>query len=381
MTARLRVGIVVPGWSGPGEEAVLPALQALLWQLAADHDLRVVALRHPPIGHGYTDRGGVTVLPLGHGRWGGPLGRGAVLGSGVRALLRLHQAEPFDALHAFWADEPALVAVTAGRLLGRRVAVSVMGGELAAHADIGYGAALGMGGRLTVAGGLRGADVVTVGSSWLFATVAARFPDIPILRLPLGVDLGRFTPADGRVVGPPRVLFVGSLQTVKDPVLLLRAFARVRTPGAELVIVGDGPLRPGLERLAAVLGIEARTRFLGRVPRDRLPAEYAAAGVLAITSRHEAQSMVAVEAAACGVPVVGTGVGVVPELAVAGGAIVAQGEPAAFAAALDAALAPATGARLGAAARACAVHAWDMRWAAVRLSSVWRDLARKPDAR
>jgi glycosyltransferase involved in cell wall biosynthesis len=222
--------------------------------------------------------------------------------------------------------------------------------------------------------------VVTTGSSWLYAAVATRAPDVPLLRLPLGVDVGRFVPAvqprgDGR-----RVLFVGSLGAVKDPVLLLRSFARVRTPDVELRIIGDGPLRPGLERLAAELGIEARTRFLGAVPRDQLPAEYAAADVLAITSRHEAQSMVAVEAAACGVAVVGTRVGVVPELAAAGGALVVPDRaPVTFAAALDAALDPATRARLGAAARACAAHTWDARQTASRLSCLWHDLAREPD--
>ena len=382
MRARLRIGIVVPGWSGPREEAVLPALQALLWDLAASHDLRLVSLRHPPIHHGYADRGGIPVTPLGHGVRAGPFGRLAVIASGVQALRRLHHEAPLDLVHAFWADEPGLVAVTAGRVLGRRVAVSVMGGELAAHAEIGYGAALGTGGRLAVAGALGGADVVTAGSSWLYATVAARVPGVSILRLPLGVDLARFVPMVVPAGRPPRVLFVGSLQAVKDPVLVLRAFARVRTPGAELVIAGDGPLRPGLERLATELGVMTRTRFLGMVPRDRLPAQYTTADVLCVPSWHEAQSMVAVEAAACGIPVVGVGVGVVPELALAGGAIVVPArDPASVGAALDAALDPLIGPRLGAAARAYASHTWDAQQSAERLSSLWHALSRRASGR
>jgi glycosyltransferase involved in cell wall biosynthesis len=115
---------------------------------------------------------------------------------------------------------------------------------------------------------------------------------------------------------------VGSLTPVKDHATLLDALARV--PDAELHLVGDGPLRSALSRKAAELGLSARVTFHGSVPHDRLPEHYRAADLLVVSSRYESQAMVALEAAACGCPVVGTAVGVLPELP--GAAVVPVGD-------------------------------------------------------
>jgi glycosyltransferase involved in cell wall biosynthesis len=78
--------------------------------------------------------------------------------------------------------------------------------------------------------------------------------------------------------------------------------------------VGDGPLRPELEALAGRLGVFSYVTLHGAVAHDRLPAYYRAADVAVLSSRFESQSMVALEAAACGRATVGTAVGVLPEL-------------------------------------------------------------------
>ena len=380
IAGRLRVGVVVPGWSGPGADVAMPALQDLLWRVARDVEVRLVAVRHPRLRMPYRDAGGLAVVPLGFGTRAGLVGRAVVGTTGLRTLRHLHHDRPFDLLHGFWADEPGAIAVAAAGTLGLPVAVSLMGGELVALSAIGYGAALGRGGRWGASIALREADVVTVGSRWLERDLMSRRPDVAVRWMPLGVDLTRFAPGLSgavRMDRSPVVLSVGSLTEVKDPVLLLRAFARVRTADARLVVAGDGPMRAGLERLATNLGILARVQFLGAIPRVALPDVYRGADVLAVTSLHEAQSMVAVEAAASGLPVVGTSVGVLPELAAAGGGLVMAGrEPAAIAEGLDAALKAATHDRLGAGARAYAAASWDLDAAAGRLADTWHDLAK-----
>lgn len=379
---RLSVGVVVPGWSGPNGDAALPALQDLLWAAAHDHDLRIVAVRHPAVREPYRDAAGIPVTPLGLGVRGGPLGRAAVIAAGVTALRRLHRTSPFDVLHGFWADEPGMVATLAGRALGRRVIVSVMGGELVELPEIGYGALLGRGGRIATGTALRGAHLVTTGSAALDRAVAAVAPAVPLRMLPLGVDLGRFAPGTAGIVAevPPRLVFAGSLTPVKDPVLLLRSFARVDVPGVTLEIVGDGPMRGDLERLAAVLGVADRVRFQGAVPRERMADILRGAAALVVTSHHEAQSMVAVEAAACGVPVAGTPVGVVPELVRAGAAAVAAGRrPSAVAAAIADVLDQSRWSLRATAARMHAAQAWDERLAVQRLVRAWHELIAIPD--
>jgi glycosyltransferase involved in cell wall biosynthesis len=104
----------------------------------------------------------------------------------------------------------------------------------------------------------------------------------------------------------PIVLFIGRLNPLKGPDLLVEAFARVapRFPVPRLVVVGpDEGMGRALAALAARLGIADRVRFSGGIDRDRAPAAYRAAALLVVPSRSEAMSLVAIEAGAVGTPV------------------------------------------------------------------------------
>jgi glycosyltransferase involved in cell wall biosynthesis len=90
-----------------------------------------------------------------------------------------------------------------------------------------------------------------------------------------------------------------------------------RLPGVRLVLAGAGPLLPALQARAAGLGIDDRVHFAGQVDHDALPDLLRSASIYVQTSRHEAQGMALLEAAACGLPVVGTPVGVLPEVGLA----------------------------------------------------------------
>ncbi|MCZ8375669.1 MAG: glycosyltransferase [Beijerinckiaceae bacterium] len=137
---------------------------------------------------------------------------------------------------------------------------------------------------------------------------------------------------------PPRILFVGRMHPDKDLPTLLRAFAKVSTPGAMLELVGDGPVRPELERLSAALGIADRLSFAGYL-KDPADA-YRRSRVLALTSRLESFGNVVAEALAHGLPVVSTAAAGPAEILGHGefGALVPIGDHEAMARALDAAL-------------------------------------------
>jgi D-inositol-3-phosphate glycosyltransferase len=138
-----------------------------------------------------------------------------------------------------------------------------------------------------------------------------------------GVDLAMFTPGDqlaarsalgidpdGQVVA-----FVGRIQPLKAPDVLLRAAAKL--PEVHVLVVG-GPSGNGLAtpdelvRLAAELGIADRVTFLPPQARDQLANVYRAADVVAVPSYSESFGLVAVEAQACGTPVVAAAVGGLP---------------------------------------------------------------------
>jgi D-inositol-3-phosphate glycosyltransferase len=140
--------------------------------------------------------------------------------------------------------------------------------------------------------------------------------------IPCGVDLRAFTPgtaaqrrADRKALSPdglPILLFVGRLDPIKELDLLLESVARMRTR-ARLFVVGGNPDGDAeverLRELAAELGIADRVVFPGAVPQTDLARYYHAADSLVVTSRYESFGLAAVEALACGTPVVSSAVG------------------------------------------------------------------------
>jgi glycosyltransferase involved in cell wall biosynthesis len=113
------------------------------------------------------------------------------------------------------------------------------------------------------------------------------------------------------------VLFVGRLASNKGILLLLEAIAQVQRiyPAVKLAIRGEGALRPEIEKRAAALGISANIHF---IPRLSEPAEMAAlycrSRMLVCASTVEGNPRVTIEAMACGVPVLSTPVGIMPEV-------------------------------------------------------------------
>jgi glycogen synthase len=154
--------------------------------------------------------------------------------------------------------------------------------------------------------------------------------------------------------GRPRVVFLGRLARSKGVDTLMAAAARLRTSGAQIVLVGDGPARRDVEAARRRLGLDGRVHVTGFVPHHRTPAVLASADLLVLPSVYEELGTVLVEALQAGVPAVATNVGGIPEVVEHGrtGLLVEPGDPAALAEAIDAVLgAPELAARMAAAAR------------------------------
>jgi glycosyltransferase involved in cell wall biosynthesis len=165
--------------------------------------------------------------------------------------------------------------------------------------------------------------------------------------IPLGVDLQPFVQragddAGGRIrhelgVSDDEVLllFVGRLVPIKRVDVLLRSMWRARGDGLalRLAVVGDGSLRPELERLADELGLHGAVQFLGY--RRDLPRIAAGADLAVLSSDKEGTPVSLIEAAAAGRPAIATAVGGVPEIVTADtGVLVAAGDEDGFAGAL-----------------------------------------------
>ena len=140
------------------------------------------------------------------------------------------------------------------------------------------------------------------------------------VQVPCGVDMDHFRPmpraAVRRELGlsqdEPLVLYVGRIEPLKGIDILLRAAAETEGRFRLLVVGGDGKearRKAELRQLADELGIAGRVVFRDAVPHEQLPLYYNAADICVVPSYYESFGLVAVEAMACGVPVVASRVG------------------------------------------------------------------------
>jgi glycosyltransferase involved in cell wall biosynthesis len=228
----------------------------------------------------------------------------------LRTLLA--QADP-DLVHAHYVSSYGFLGAVANR---HPYVVSVWGN------DIYEFPARGPAQKRMVEFALRRADAIC-STSVAMRAQTARYTDKPVAVTPFGVDTVAFAPQprppDGRVV-------FGIVKTMDDKYgidVLLRAYAEFLdraqpavAEAADLVVVGGGVKLVAYQQLAATLGIGSRVRFTGRVPHETVPAVLHGFDVFVVPSVSDSESfgVAAVEAAACGLPVIASDVGGLPEV-------------------------------------------------------------------
>jgi glycosyltransferase involved in cell wall biosynthesis len=135
--------------------------------------------------------------------------------------------------------------------------------------------------------------------------------------IPLGAETSVFKEPAGRDTLAQRLVHVGNINRVKDQAMLLHAFRLVLDSGMEatLDIAGLDTLDGEMQALAATLEIAEHVRFHGYLPPLQLASMIDDAALHVLSSRHDGGPVSVLEAAACGVPTVGTHVGHVADFA------------------------------------------------------------------
>jgi glycosyltransferase involved in cell wall biosynthesis len=187
----------------------------------------------------------------------------------------------------------------AGRLLRRRVLITVHGTDLLAV----------KGSRLLRWAYAWSADEICYVSQAMEPELRAMFPRSALTLTPSGVDLSTFHPAAAEAL--PQIVAVGTLKWQKGYPVLIDAFARVARefPGHRLVIVGGGEGREELGRAVAAAGLEGRVVFAGPRNQEEIAATLRESELFVLASISEGFPKVVLEALACGLPVVVTDVG------------------------------------------------------------------------
>jgi glycosyltransferase involved in cell wall biosynthesis len=171
--------------------------------------------------------------------------------------------------------------------------------------------------RYLVARAIRQADRVLVPSQYV-AGIVREFYDLDPMVLPVPIDVEQFRPIAASPAEPATVLGMAAFDDTRKGVRpLVRAFVRLKGRIPELRLVLSGQMRPELQReLGSMLppGFAADVEFAGVGELKDLPLLYNRASVLVVPSKWESYSLVALEAWACGCPVVAAAHGALPEL-------------------------------------------------------------------
>lgn len=233
----------------------------------------------------------------------------------VSQILRVMATEGLDVLHFHYAMPFAFVAQTLRHHLGDATPwlIGTLHGTDVTH--FGKEPVIG----LQLADALRSSDVLTTVSTCHAELAATVFGLSTLPRvIPNFIDVSRFrphlgTPAHRRPRFRPRIVHISNFRPVKDPQSMARIFLRIRARmEAELWLIGEG------EELATVRALFQQSAFADDVCYVGLQRDVAPylmqADLLLMTSLYESFCLVALEAMACGVPVVATAVGGLPEV-------------------------------------------------------------------
>jgi N-acetyl-alpha-D-glucosaminyl L-malate synthase BshA len=240
----------------------------------------------------------------------------------LASLLRdVAESRNLDVLHVHYAIPHAVSALLARDMLGTKrpkivttlhgTDITIVGLDRAYFQPTRYG--------------IERSDAVTTVSEWLRGETLRFFqPTRAIEVVPNFVDVERFQPRDESPLrrclvpaGEKVLSHVSNFREVKRVKDVVGIFARVAAKiPARLLLAGDGPEITTAERAAAEAGVADRVHFLGE--QEDVERVYAASDLFLLPSEHESFGLSALEALACGVPVVGSDAGGLPEVVQSG---------------------------------------------------------------
>ncbi len=309
----MRIAVVVPGGLHPsGLEQVVPSWLALFERLARSHEIHAFALKHLAEAQTYSllgftvhDLGRPSSLP-GLTRW-----------VQERELSRaLEQYGPFDLIHGFYADPAGHLAARAGRRLRIPSLVTCDSGEFVSIPAINYGSQRTHRGRRAVLEACTLATKVHVCTSFMSALAATTGATATVIPLTSVTSRAATLPRPKNKDAPEafRIVQVASLSRVKNQRLVIDALRIVRDKvDAHLDLVGEDTLSGELQTHASKIGVDAEVTFHGFLPQERVLEILSRADLYVQSSLHEAAGVSVLEAAAAGVPTLGTPAGYVAD--------------------------------------------------------------------
>lgn len=246
---------------------------------------------------------------------------GALMALGTVSLLRrLQRQSDFDVLDAHFVYPDGFAAVLLGMWFRKPVVVSARGSDINRYMYFPFIR------RLVQYTLMRAEAVVAVSQALKSAMIGLGISASKITVIPNGVDCVKFAPLPKQeartMLGLPKevplIVSVGNLTSNKGFGLIVQAVKLLLDqglhPDLSVAIIGDGAYRSKLQALVRSLQLQSKVILAGDIPHHELAPWYSAADVFCLASEMEGWPNVVMEALACGVPVVATPVGSIPEI-------------------------------------------------------------------
>lgn len=242
-----------------------------------------------------------------------------MLPSLFRLTKRLEKEQHFDLINAHWLFPDGVAAMWVGKMLKKPVVLTGLGCDVNLYSTMFFR-------KTQILRSLQeAADVTVVSNSMKRRIVSLGISGEGVTVIPNGVDLELFHLMDKKKArnllklseDGSIVLTIGSQDEVKGTRYLIEAFGMLRRREKGpllLILIGDGPLRKSLVSMSEHLGLHESVAFFGRRPHGEIPLWLNAADVFCLPSLREGQPNVVLEALACGIPVVASSVGAIPEM-------------------------------------------------------------------
>jgi 1,2-diacylglycerol 3-alpha-glucosyltransferase len=299
MDSARHIALVTPGF--PRDEAdtsCIPPLQIALRRLRQCHqDIRITVLAlHYPKGRSPYRWHGLEVAPMGGANRPLPL-RLPTLARASNAICRRHAQDPFDAVHALWLSDTAMVGWWAARRLRLPFIATAMGQD--ARSSNRWLSVLPLGSAQLTAVSQRASTELQHSIGRAADVVIPWGLDLPIEDLPAWNDR------------PIDLLGVGSLTENKDYAVLLETAAELVRTGREcrVVLIGDGEQRAALEAMVQDFGLADCVSLEGQLSREEVLERMRRAKILIHPARYESFGFVFSEALANGMTVLSRPVG------------------------------------------------------------------------
>lgn len=227
----------------------------------------------------------------------------------------------FDIIHAHYAHPPGFVAVLLAKIMKKPVLITCHGSDIHEYTEINYTNKLR---KQRVLYAIKNATHLITVSHFLKRKIISLGINDEKIEVIYNGKNKEFYPRNKvevrRKLGLPLdkkiILNVGVLTPIKGTVYLINAFADLIKERDDLllIIIGEGPLRSELENKARSLNLEQYVQFIGFVPNEELVFWFNAADLFVLPSLGEGFGIVIIEALSCGIPVVASNIGGIPEI-------------------------------------------------------------------